>query len=220
LDLKGKRRFVIFWTSVFHEVHNSPYTYCEFIDLFIHPATSLLMTAPPPRLSAEIQKNLHLSKYYSIGDWYFYQNHTEIRIYGCELCPYKLPKYIPMRLFALEYFRQFISSDLTHFYGARKMAQLKIRNQLGPFIFNKREASEEVDKILGEQLMLKQSFYWAPYDPEHFISYRKVKNKLTTYVHHQIPEIQQYANQKEWIEGTLVEEITEEERLEKSMKEL
>lgn len=68
--------------------------------------------------------------------------------------------------------------------------------------------------------MLKQSFYWAPYDPEHFISYRKVKNKHTAYAHHKIPEIQQYANQQEWVEGTLVEQITEEERLEKAMKEL
>jgi len=47
-----------------------------------------------------------------------------------------------------------------------------------------------------------------------------VKNKLTSYVHHQIPKIQQYANQQEWLEGTLVEEIYEEEKLEKSMNEL
>ena len=115
-----------------------------------------------------------------------------------------------MRLFALEYFRQFSSSDLTHFYGARKKAQLKIKNQLGPFIFNKREeAREQADKMLKDQLMLKQSFLWSPYDPEHFISFRRVKNKLTGYVHHKIPEIEQYANQQDWIEGTLVEELTE-----------
>jgi len=220
LDLKGERRSIIFWTSVFHEINNSPYTYCEFIDLFIYPATSLLLITPPARLSAEMQKILHLSKDYSIGDWYFYQNHTMIKIYGCELSPYKLPNYVPMRLFALEYFKQFISSYLTHFYGARKRAQLKIRNQLGHFIFNKRKAWEEADKILRDQLMLKQSFYLAPYDPEHFISYRKVKNKLTGYVHHKIHEIQKYANQQEWVEGTLVEETIEEERLEKAMKEL
>jgi len=95
-----------------------------------------------------------------------------------------------MRLFALEYFRQFIHSDLTHFCNAKKKLQLKIRNQLGPFIFNKREAWEQADKVLGEQLKLKQSLYWAPYDPNHFISYRKVSNKLTAYVHHKIPEIE------------------------------
>ena len=112
------------------------------------------------------------------------------------------------------------SIDLTHFYGARKKAQLKIRRQLGPFIFNKREeAWKDADNILRERLKLKQSFLWSPYDPEHFISFRRVKNKLTGYVHHSIPQIEQYANQQEWIEGTLVEELTEEEILEKEMKE-
>ena len=102
LDSKGEKRSVIFWTSVFHEVHNSPYSYCEFIDLFVYPISCLLMRTPPARLSYDMQEILQLSKNYKIGDWYFYHNHTEIKIYGCELCPYKLPKYVTMRLFALE----------------------------------------------------------------------------------------------------------------------
>jgi len=96
-----------------------------------------------------------------------------------------------MRLFALEYYRQFNSADLTHFYGARKKTQLKIRHQLGPFIFNKREeAWKDTDTILGEKLKLKLSFHWSPYDPKHFISFTRVKNKLTGYVHCKIPEIE------------------------------
>jgi len=180
-----------------------------------------LSTTPPARLSAEMQKIPRLSKEYSIGDWYFYQNHTVIRIYGCELTPCKLPKYVLIRLFALEYYRQFNSADLAHLYGARKKAQLKIRHQLGPFIFNKREeAWKEADIILRDKLKLKQSFHWSPYDPEHFISFRRVKNKLTWYVHQKIPEIEQYANQQEWVEGTLVEEFTEEDKTEKAIKDL
>jgi len=150
LDAKGERRSVIFWTSIFHRIADTPYTYYEFIDLFIHPTSTLLIGAPPPRLSGDIRKILQLSKNYRIGDRYFYQNHIEIKIYGCELCPYKLPNYVPIRLFSLEYFRQLINSDLTHLYNAKKKAQLKIRNQLGPFILNKREAWEDTDKILGE----------------------------------------------------------------------
>jgi len=69
-------------------------------------------------------------------------------------------------------------------------------------------------------LKLKHNFLWSPYDPEHFISFRRVKNKLTGYVHHEIPEIQRYANQEEWIEGTLVEELSEEEITEKAIKSL
>jgi len=142
-----------------------------------------------------MQRILHLSKGYSIGGWYYYQNYTVIRIYGCELAHYRLPKYVPMRLSVLEYYRQFNSADLTHFYGARKRAQLKIKHQLGLFIFNKREeAWKDADTILGEKLKLKPSFLWSPYDPEHFISFRRVKNKLTWYVHHEILEIERYAN--------------------------
>jgi len=53
-DAKGERRSVIFWTSVCHLVSESPYTYCELIDLFIYPATCLLSVDPPPRLTLEM----------------------------------------------------------------------------------------------------------------------------------------------------------------------
>ena len=72
--------------------------------------------------------------------------------------------------------------------------------------------------MLRDELVLKQIFYWAPYDSEHLISYRRVKNKLLGYVHQPIPHIEQYANRQEWVEGTLIEDLTEEERLEKEMK--
>ena len=93
-----------------------------------------------------------------------------------------------MRLFALEYFRKFTSLDLTHFYAAKKKSQLKLRNQLGPFIINKKEAWQDAEKILGEQLKLKRSFWWVPYDPNGFIYDRKVKNRLSAYNHRRIPE--------------------------------
>jgi len=105
LDSKGNQRSVMFWSSIFHKTYDYPYTYCEFIDLFVHPTSTLLIGAPPPRISCDMKKILQLSKQYRIGDWYLYQNHTEIRLYGCELCPFKFPRYVPMRLFSLEYFR-------------------------------------------------------------------------------------------------------------------
>ena len=122
---------------------DSPYSYSEFIDQFVHPATTLLTGVSPPRLSNEIRKTLQLSKSYKVGDWYLYQNHTVIRIYGCELRPFKLPKYVPMRIFALEYFRQMNNSDVIHFCNVKKKAQLRIKSQLGPFICNSREAEKE-----------------------------------------------------------------------------
>ena len=76
-----------------------------------------------------------MAKNSKVGDWCLYQNHTEIRIYVCQLSPYKLPKYLPMRIFALEYFRKIINFDEVCFLYARK----KVKNQLGPFICNNRE---------------------------------------------------------------------------------
>jgi len=144
LDTKGNPRSVIFWTPLFHR-SNSPYPYIDFIYLFVHPAATMLLGSPPPRNSADIRRVLQLSKQYKLGDWYLYQNHTEIRIYGCELPPYKIPKYLPMRLFALEYYRQMINSDDVHFVRTKKKAQMRTKYHLDPFICNSREAGKEVD---------------------------------------------------------------------------
>jgi len=64
------------------------------------------------------------------------------------LAPYKLPRYLPMRLFALEYYRQIINANEFNFINAKKKAYFKIKDQLGPFICNSREAGKEVDLIL------------------------------------------------------------------------
>lgn len=41
LDTRGNPRSVIFWSPIFHNSIETPYTYNEFIDLFIHPTTTL-----------------------------------------------------------------------------------------------------------------------------------------------------------------------------------
>jgi len=71
LDAQGNQRSVVFWSSVFHHASLSPYSYCEFIDLFIHPAMALLQSSPPPRLTDEMQRILQLSKVYefTIAIW-------------------------------------------------------------------------------------------------------------------------------------------------------
>ena len=71
---------------------------------------------------------------------------------------------------------------------------------------------------MGEKLKLKRSFWWVPYDPNGFINARKIKYRLSSYEHCKIPEIEQFANQDEWVEGILVEQFTEEERMEQTMK--
>ena len=119
LNTKVNPRSVIFWTSVFHHSPSSPYSYIDFIDHFIHPIPTMLTGSSPPKINDDIKRILQLSKQYRIGDSYLYQNHTEIRVYGCELPPYKFPKNVPMRLFSLEYYMNTINSDQIHFMRAK-----------------------------------------------------------------------------------------------------
>lgn len=73
---------------------------------------------------------------------------------------------------------------------------------------------------MGQTLRLKRSFWWVPYDPYGFINARRVKYRLAPYEHCSIPDIEKFAKQDEWVEGTLVEELTEEEKMEQTMKNL
>jgi len=126
MDEDGRPQAVIAWTSLLK--HNSTeFSFKQFIEKFYHPVVSMLSDRPKPRINDEVQRILHLSDYSKTGDWYLYQNHTEIRVYGCKLAPYKLPKYLPVRIFSLEYIRQMINSDDIHFLSLNKKQQLKIK---------------------------------------------------------------------------------------------
>jgi hypothetical protein len=86
------------------------------------------------------------------GDLFLYQNHIEIRVYGCELAPYKLPNYLHVRIFALEYIRQMINSDHIHFVSLKKKQHMRTKGKIGPFICNSRAAREEADKVKIDEI--------------------------------------------------------------------
>ena len=109
-----------------------------------------------------------------------------------------------MRLFSLEYIRQIINSDAINLLAAKKKTWFKIKNQVGPFICNNRDAGPEAEKYLQE-FKFSKSFLWY-YDPLGVISRLRVKCKLTPYVDEKKPDIEKYSNQSEWLENTLIEE--------------
>jgi hypothetical protein len=115
-----------------------------------------------------------------------------IRVYRCELAPYKLPKYLPVRIFSLEYIRQMINSDDIHFVSLKKKQHLRIKGQISSFICNSRDNGEEVDKLLKEMKFI-MSFTWH-YDPCGIISKMRVKNKNILYVHESRPEVKKFTN--------------------------
>jgi hypothetical protein len=161
----------------------------------------MLSGVPEPRVNEEVRRVLHLSESAKTGDWYLYQNHSEIRVYGCELAPYKLPRYIPVRVFALEYIRQIMNSDDIHFVSLKKKQQLRLKGQIGSFICNNRGAGDEADKLLRE-MKFPTSFAWH-YDPYGIISEMRLRNKTGPYAHEPRPEVEKFANQTEWEPDTL-----------------
>jgi hypothetical protein len=202
MDADGKPQPVTAWTSLLK--HNSvEYNYKAFIDQFYHHVVSMLSGMPEPRINDEVRRILHLSDNAKTGDWYLYQNHTEVRVYGCELAPYKLSRYVPVRIFALEYIRQIMNSDDIHFVSLKKKQQLRIKGQIGSFICNSRGTGEEADRMLKEMKFLT-SFIWH-YDPCGIISEMRVKNKNVPYAHESKPKIEKFANQTEWEPDTLMD---------------
>jgi hypothetical protein len=119
------------------------------------------------------------------------------------LDPYRLPKYLPVRIFSLEYIRQMINSDEIHFMSLKKKQQLIIKGKIRSFICNSRGAGEEADRLLKEMKFFF-SFIWH-YDPCRIIIDMRIKNKNIPCVHTPNPEIEKFANQTEWETNTLVE---------------
>ena len=68
-----------------------------------------------------------------------------------------MPRYVPVRVFALEYIRQIMNSDDIHFVSLKKKQQLRIKGQIGSFICNSRGTGEEVDRMLKEMKFLQVS---------------------------------------------------------------
>ena len=95
-----------------------------------------------------------------------------------------------MRLFALEYIREIINSDLVNFLAAKRKTQFKLKNQVGPFICDSREVGAEAAKQLLEY-KFSEIFLWY-YDPYGIISEMRVKCKLTAYVHDKKPDIESF----------------------------
>lgn len=72
------------------------------------------------RISEGIKKIIYLIEQDKTSDWYLYQKYTEIGMYWCELPLYKLPRYLPMRVFFLQYIRHMIKSDEINFVDVKK----------------------------------------------------------------------------------------------------
>jgi hypothetical protein len=191
MDGDGKPQAITAWTSLLK--HNSTgFSFKKFIDQFYYPMVRMLSGRPKPRINDEVQRILHLSDHTKTGDWYLYQDHTKIRVYGCKLALYKLPKYLPIIIFSLEIIRQMIKSDDIHFVSLKKKQQLRIKGQIGSFICNNRGVGEEANMLLKEMKFFV-SFTWH-YDLCRIILEMRIKKKNIPYVHEPRLAVEKFTN--------------------------
>lgn len=71
-----------------------------------------------------------------------------------------------------------------------------------------------------KSLGLILSFLWTPYDPNGFISSRRLKSKLSSYEHDSMIHISRHANQPKWKKNTLIEPVSQEELVERARRHL
>lgn len=101
-------------------------------------AYKILNGTLPPTFLPKAQEFLQLSKDVRCGDWFIFEEHVEIRLYGASVKPYRLPKFVPMRLFALEFMKESLNVDQVHFVPMKKGYFFKFPKAVGPFIMNTR----------------------------------------------------------------------------------
>ena len=106
------------------------------------------------------QEFLHLGTSCKFGDWFLFEEYSKIRLYGANVEPYRLPTFVPMRLFTLEFIRQSLNFDHVHLVPMKKGHMYKLPMSVGPFIVNMRQAFEEVTKLLEETHMCRIVSFW------------------------------------------------------------
>jgi hypothetical protein len=136
-DDLGNPSSVSHWTSV---IIKKPLNveFSQYVDQFMSKAYQIIYNQDPPRIFPECKKLLQLSPDIRVGDWYVFEHYTEIRIYGCQLAPFRLPVFMTPMIFSLEYIRQRLNSDEIHFVPNKYKVNFKLKKEVGPFIVNTR----------------------------------------------------------------------------------
>jgi hypothetical protein len=88
------------------------------------------MVKTPPRIFPECKNILQLSPDKRVGDWYLFENHIEIRVYGVEVQPFLLPRFLTPRIFSLEFIRKRLNSDYIHFVSKKHKVRFKLKKEV------------------------------------------------------------------------------------------
>ena len=104
----------------------------KFFNKIISKAFKLSFGEELPIILEELKNNLQLSPQTRVGDWFLFENHTMIKVYGSEYEPFLLLSCLIPRIYALEYIRHIFTLDYENFGKYKKAITFKLPFILGP----------------------------------------------------------------------------------------
>lgn len=144
-----KQRKYVFDKDVVRKKPNNE-GYAHFISTYMSTAYKIIYNVSPLRILPQRNAILQVRKDIKVGDWYLFEDYTEIRVYGSKLPPYHLLVFMPMRTFALEFIPQRLHADQIHFVLVKKGYMFKLGKLIGHFIVNTRQAFQRIEDLLKE----------------------------------------------------------------------
>jgi hypothetical protein len=126
------------------------------------------------------------------GDWFIFQDHIVLRIYGFTEPPYIFPSFLRERLLALEFMRQRLYSEKESFLKVKKGFNIKIHYVIGPFVIKSIQALPIIENIL--ERMRFQEASKINYDPKGIIARKRLDNKCPTFRHQEVPGLLEISN--------------------------
>jgi hypothetical protein len=71
-------------------------------------------------------------------------------VYGVEIQPYILPKFLTLRIFSLEFVRRGLNFDHVNLLSNINKTSFKLKKEVGPFIVKDRSTLQEAEEHLKE----------------------------------------------------------------------
>jgi hypothetical protein len=153
---------------------------------------SFIFNTNLPRILDDMRSYLQPNPENRVGDWVLFMHSTVILVYGCHEYPYLLPIFLTPRIFALDFIRKKIISEIEHFLKLRKASKLKFPFIIGPFIVKTRSWLSHIQAKLKEfgfaQLQGRR------YDPHQIISKIRLMNKNAPCEHEHVEGFDKLSN--------------------------
>lgn len=119
MEPRKKKQSMVNWTEIVG-IHPSYEGFFIFYFLFhvsgLHHHYQLCSTKYLTQNSVILQ----LRRDVKVGDWFSFEYYIEIRLYVAKVAPYRVPYFVPMRLFALDIIRQTLNVYQVHFVPTKK----------------------------------------------------------------------------------------------------